>query len=119
MRSSRRALELLTVSGIGRCYCPAVGPDRVKAQLQRVLTSPQFSKAERLGRFLRVIVEESLEGHAGALKEHRIGVDVYERGAAFDPRIDPIVRVQAAKLRAKLDRKSTRLNSSHLGISYA
>src|SRR5262245_34882 len=77
-------------------------PDRVKEQLERVLSSPQFSKAERLARFLRVIVVESLDGNAGALKEHRIGVDVYERGAAFDPRIDPIVRVQAAKLRSKL-----------------
>src|SRR5262245_24133416 len=79
-----------------------MGPDRVKAQLERVLSSAQFSRAERLRRFLRVIVEESLQGNAGALKEHRIGVDVYERGASFDPRIDPIVRVQAAKLRSKL-----------------
>src|SRR5262245_5151780 len=79
-----------------------MGPDAVKAQLDRVLSSPQFAKAARLGRFLRLIVEESLGGNEALLKEHRIGVEVYDRGGDFDPRLDPIVRVQAAKLRSKL-----------------
>lgn len=79
-----------------------MGADEVLAQLDRVLSSPQFAKAARLGRFLRLVVEESLRGNADALKERRIGVEVYERGGRFDPRLDPIVRVQAAKLRLRL-----------------
>src|SRR5262245_36858343 len=79
-----------------------MGPDAVKAQLDRVLSSPQFAKASRLGRFLRLIIEESLSGNEALLKEQRIGVEVYDRGGDFDPRLDPIVRVQAARLRSKL-----------------
>ena len=44
----------------------------------------------------------SLEGKGDELKAYRIGVDVFDRGADFDPRVDPIVRMQAAKLRARL-----------------
>src|SRR5262249_47964872 len=43
-----------------------------------------------------------LEGRADSLKEYSIGVEVFERGADFDPRIDNVVRIQAAKLRSKL-----------------
>ncbi|HJQ99480.1 MAG TPA: tetratricopeptide repeat protein, partial [Candidatus Polarisedimenticolaceae bacterium] len=77
-------------------------PDAVKSQLSRILTSPQLARAERLARFLKLVVEETLAGNAASIKEYRIGVDVFDRGKTFDPRIDPIVRVQAAKLRARL-----------------
>src|SRR5262245_3732828 len=72
----------------------------VREQLARILASPQFAQSERLSRFLRLAVECAHEG--AALKEYRIGVEVFDRGADFDPRTDPIVRVQAAKLRSKL-----------------
>src|SRR5262245_66585407 len=72
----------------------------VRAQLARILASPQFAQSERLSRFLRLAVECAHEG--SALKEYRIGVEVFDRGSDFDPRTDPIVRVQAAKLRSKL-----------------
>jgi serine/threonine-protein kinase len=56
--------------------------------------------AERLSRFLTLVVESATKGDV--LKEYRIGVEVFDRGRDFDPRTDPIVRVQAAKLRSKL-----------------
>jgi serine/threonine-protein kinase len=55
-------------------------------------------------RFLRFITERALEGRASELKEYTIGVEVFDRDAAFDPRIDPIVRVEARRLRSKLAR---------------
>ena len=56
-----------------------------------------------LRRFLQYLVEQALTGHAGDVKEYAIGVDVFGRGPAFDPRTDTIVRVQARRLRAKID----------------
>jgi serine/threonine-protein kinase len=76
--------------------------EAVRAQLARILASPQFAHSERLSRFLRLAVEVAQSGRRDSLKEYRIGVDVFDRGQDFDPRTDPIVRVQAAKLRSKL-----------------
>src|SRR5215469_6253186 len=77
-------------------------PTEISAQLEKILSSPQFSQAGRLSRFLRFVVEASQTGQAESIKEYSIGVEVFDRGKDFDPRIDPIVRVQAAKLRSKL-----------------
>jgi TolB-like protein/tetratricopeptide (TPR) repeat protein len=74
--------------------------EAVSAQLARILASPQFAHSERLSRFLKLAVAVAQRGEP--LKEYRIGVDVFDRGKDFDPRTDPIVRVQAAKLRSKL-----------------
>lgn len=79
-----------------------VPPDLVRDELQRILESSTFSKSPRLSRFLRFTVEQSLEGHNERLKEYALGVDVFDRGPAFDPQTDPIVRVQAGRLRTKL-----------------
>ena len=49
------------------------------------------------------LVEQALSGRAGELKEYAIGVDVFDRPPSFDPRTDTIVRVQARRLRGKLD----------------
>jgi len=76
--------------------------EAIQRQLERLLASPQFAQSGRLSRFLRLVVEETARGNGASLKEYRIGVEVFDRGRDFDPRIDPIVRVQATKLRAKL-----------------
>jgi len=78
-------------------------PDEVRAELERVLASGSFAGTSRLSRFLRFVVERSLAGEAERLKEYVIGVEVFDRGAQYDPRIDSIVRVEAGRLRAKLD----------------
>ncbi len=74
----------------------------VQAQLERILASPPMESAQSLRRLLRFVVEETLAGRANRLKEYSLGVEVFGRGDAFDPRIDPIVRVQARNLRARL-----------------
>jgi predicted ATPase len=53
-------------------------------------------------RFLRYVVERTIEGKAEELKEYAIGVEVFARGESFDARTDTIVRVQARRLRSKL-----------------
>src|SRR5579862_604813 len=80
----------------------SITKDMVRQQLKRILDSSIFVHSQRLSRFLQFVVERGNEGHADDLKEYSIGVEVFERDSDFDPRIDPIVRVQAAKVRSKL-----------------
>lgn len=80
-----------------------ISPGVIEQQLERILASPQFASTTRLNRFLRYLVEQSLAGNAEALKGYTIGVDVFDRPEDFDPAIDTIVRVQAGKLRTRLD----------------
>lgn len=75
----------------------------VRDQIARVLASRAFQQADRLKRFARFVVDEALAGRGAELKEYVIGVQVFGREASFDPRTDPIVRVQARRLRARLD----------------
>jgi serine/threonine-protein kinase len=77
-------------------------PDQVRAQLDRILASPEFSGAGRLSRFLQFTVERTLAGQGGDIKEYLLGTEVFDRGTDFDPRLDPIVRVEAHRLRTKL-----------------
>jgi hypothetical protein len=71
-------------------------------QLERILASPGLESAPSLRRLLRYVVEETLEGRGGSLKEYTLGTSVFGRGEHFNPRIDPIVRVQARNLRTRL-----------------
>jgi serine/threonine-protein kinase len=76
----------------------------VLAQLDRILSSATFVRSKRLGRFLRFTVEQCLEGRQNSLKEYLVGVEVFNKLETFDPRIDSIVRVEARRLRSKLER---------------
>jgi TolB-like protein/tetratricopeptide (TPR) repeat protein len=74
----------------------------IRKQLDRILSHPLFVRSERMGRFLRLAVERTLAGGAGELKEYLLGVEVFDRKPSYDPRVDPIVRVEARRLRSKL-----------------
>jgi tetratricopeptide (TPR) repeat protein len=76
--------------------------EAIRHQLNRIIKSECFARSERMKRFLRHIVEEELAGRNGAIKEYSIGLNVYDKPPEFDPRIDPIVRVEARRLRQKL-----------------
>src|ERR1035438_4049524 len=169
-------------SGVHNGAAP-VDPAAVREELERILASPQFRNSKRHSCFLRYVVEETLRGEAGQLKERTVGVRVFGLEPGYDTSTNPVVRVSAGELRKRLlqyyhapdhggepridlppgsyvpefapapaeaaepilappfrrplrravyaaaaigvmavlglDRKSTRLNSSHLGISYA
>lgn len=68
-----------------------------------MLASTSFAGAERPARLLRFIVTESLHGRAAELKETVLGVQVLGRSPGFDPKLDPIVRVEISRLRTRID----------------
>jgi tetratricopeptide (TPR) repeat protein len=72
------------------------------AHLERVLASPKFSRSEQLCRFLRFLIERHLEQRDQELKESVIGVEVFGRAPGYNPKLDPIVRTEARRLRARL-----------------
>ena len=74
----------------------------VRTQMDRILLSPSFASSPSLSRLFRFSVEKKLNGEEREIKEYVIGSQVFARGESFDPRLDPIVRVQATKLRARL-----------------
>jgi serine/threonine-protein kinase len=81
-----------------------IGERAIRQQLARLLASKTFAQVDRLKRFIGFIVQESIAGRGGELKEYIVGVQVFGKEPSFDPRTDPIVRVQARRLRARLAR---------------
>jgi len=79
-----------------------ITPQAVRNHLAKILASSIFADSQRMARVLRLAVEETLNGNAARLKEIVIGTEVFDRPITYDPRIDPIVRVEARRLRAKL-----------------
>jgi WD40 repeat protein len=77
--------------------------ERVRAQLERILASPAFADAERARSFLRFVVNRALERRTGEIKESVIAVEALGRNSSFDSKSDPIVRVEARRLRERLD----------------
>jgi TolB-like protein len=80
------------------------GPDLVLQQLHRILGSPDFVSSRRNSEFLDFIVKETIAFRGDRIKGYVIGVDVFALGDEFDPQIDPIVRIQAGRLRRTLSR---------------
>jgi len=78
----------------------SVPPTIALEELEKVAASPQFAEAGRLAPFLRFVVEKALVGEP--VKEAVIGVEVFSRPVDYDPRVDPIVRVEARRLRSRL-----------------
>jgi tetratricopeptide (TPR) repeat protein len=76
----------------------------IRDQVERIVLSVAFRTSDRLKHFLTFVTSEALQGKADSLKEYSVGVHVFGRETAFDPRTDPVVRVQARRLRARLDR---------------
>ncbi|MEJ8574555.1 hypothetical protein [Microbaculum marinum] len=75
----------------------------ISAELERVLSSPHLGASERRRAFLRYVVEESLAGRADRLKGYCVAVAVFGRDETFDPQADPVVRLEARRLRRDLD----------------
>lgn len=81
-----------------------VSREDVLAQLEAILADRRFASAERNAKFLRYVVERTLEGKSGEIKETVIAGEVYGRASDYDPKTDSIVRVEASRLRQKLRR---------------
>jgi len=76
----------------------------IRQELGRIVASEVFRHSLRLTRFLTVVVEATLAGKANRLKAYTIAIEALGRGSDFDPQADPIVRVEAGRLRQALTR---------------
>jgi adenylate cyclase len=80
-----------------------LSPQLVQDELQRVVVSRDFMPSERKRRFLKYVVQETLAGRADRIKAYTIAVDVFDRDPSFDPLADPVVRIEAGRLRRCLE----------------
>ncbi len=82
---------------------PGPSPERVRAALDELLGWPGISRSPQLAELLRYVVEKTISGDESSIKAYSIAVDVFGRPADFDPQSDPIVRVQARRLRTLIE----------------
>ena len=76
----------------------------IRDQIERIASSAAFRTSDRLKHFITFVTSQALQGKGDNLKDTAVGVQVFGRETAFDPRTDPVVRVQARRLRARLER---------------
>jgi adenylate cyclase len=76
-----------------------VTPDGIRAQLDRVLSSPDFKASEKVKTIFRYLTEETLSGNNDHIDAHRIAAEAHSRPSDASPPIDPIVRIQLNQLR--------------------
>lgn len=81
----------------------APGAEQIRAALEELLGWQEISRSPQLGKLLSYVVEAKLRGDEQAIKAYSIAVDVFGRPQSFDPQADPIVRVQARRLRGLLE----------------
>ena len=75
----------------------------VRAQLRRMLETPSFHSSQRRREMLRFIVEETLAGRGDRMKGVAVAMAVFGRDETFDQQSDPVVRLEARRLRSDLD----------------
>ena len=78
--------------------------DEVRTELDRIVSSANFLTSKRNRRFLEYVVDETLEGRGDRLKAYNIATSVFGRPDYFDPQTDPVVRMEAGRLRRALER---------------
>lgn len=101
---SRAEVSYLSGRKTPREPFPPVLASAVRAALDRVLRSEDFRASPRNRSFLRRVVEAELSGSGHAINGFVIGSEVFGRGDGFDHVKDPIVRIEATKLRRDLER---------------
>jgi adenylate cyclase len=94
--SASRGFELEFSSGLSH--------DAIRTQLNRIFLSREFHATDRIRDFLRFVVEETLAGRADQLKGYTIATQVFGRDKDFDGALDPVVRIQAGRLRRAMER---------------
>src|SRR5215467_6522133 len=85
----------------------------VRAQLNRLLESAAFRNSKRCKEFLAYIVEHTINGPSGTLKERSIGVELFQLPQDFDTGQHTIVRVTANEVRKKLAQHYLAENGSY------
>jgi adenylate cyclase len=88
---------------LGSSPNPSPTAEAIRRQVAKILISPQFVNSPNLRNFLSFIVEKTLTGQAADIKGYTVATEVLGRKADFDPNLDPIVRIQAGRLRRALE----------------
>ena len=81
---------------------PAIDTLETTQQLDRILRSRVFEKAQRSQRLLRYLVEATLREPPLVVKEYTLAIDVFDRSPGYDPSVDATVRVEASRMRSRL-----------------
>ncbi len=76
--------------------------EAIRQQLERMLANPLFKNSKRYPNLLRYVVEHTLEGSPGELKERTLGVEVFGREPNYDTNADPVVRATAGEIRKRI-----------------
>jgi TolB-like protein/Tfp pilus assembly protein PilF len=74
----------------------------IREELDRIVHSGPFQQSHRRQRFLEYLVNETLAGRSDRLKGYNVALEVFDRPETFDPTVDPLVRIEAARLREKI-----------------
>ncbi|CAO3434905.1 tetratricopeptide repeat protein [Azospirillum doebereinerae] len=82
----------------------SISSQRIQDALDHVLVSRDFKSSARKRRFLQFVVQETLTGNADRIKAYAIALAVFDRDTNFDPLTDPLVRIEAGRLRRCLER---------------
>ena len=78
-------------------------PEQIRNALARILSSEGFSASARNRKLLNYVVGETLAGRSDRIKAYTLATVVFERGPDFDPQLDPVVRLEASRLRRALE----------------
>ena len=78
--------------------------EEILSQVDRILAGNAFDASERNRAFLRYVVEETLAGRTEYIKGYTVALKVFNRDPDFDPQLDPVVRIEASRLRRSLER---------------
>jgi len=82
--------------------CDTPSADQCQQQVSRIIHSAAFRNASTLQQLVQFVADRAIAGAPEGLKEYTIGVEAFGRKQDFDPKTDPIVRVQIHRLRQKL-----------------
>lgn len=82
----------------------SVCEDEARREAERLLADSRLHVSERHRAFLKYITDALFEGRTETVKAYSIAIDVFNRPASFDPSSDPIVRIEATRLRETLQK---------------
>jgi TolB-like protein len=107
MKLPQKLADLPQIGSLGMMVIPLnfwsdSDQSAIREQLNRVLKSGPFRQSQRRQRFLEYLVNETLAGRGERLKAYNIALAVFDRPETFDPVVNPVVRIEAARLREKL-----------------
>jgi hypothetical protein len=110
LQAARLVLTFLKLGVAGLSYADASAAtqydappaDQCQQQIHRIVHSATFRSALTLQQLFQFVADKAIAGAKEGLKEYTIGVEAFGRKPDFDPKTDPIVRVQIHRLRQKL-----------------